>query len=137
MSHVIGKFFAEYITKYLPSWKFQSQTTTETWIRMEQLFAEEFPGGEVNYYISIVFHTFEYLNTYYLFYFYQVINFPEARAGHEEELVKMVSLMMYLGTVKYPNSTLSGTLADCKLFSKEVQLRVKCVLQVFIDQNNS
>ena len=76
------------------------------------------------------------LNTYYLFfytiYFYQVINFPEARAGHEEELVKMVSLMMYLGTVKYPNSTLSGTLADCKLFSKEVQLRVKCVLQVFV-----
>ena len=44
----------------------------------------------------------------------------------------MVSLMMYLGTVKYPNSTLSGTLADSKLFSKEVQLRVKCVLQVFI-----
>ena len=40
--------------------------------------------------------------------------------------------MMYLGTVKYPNSTLSGTLADCKLFSKEVQLRVKCVLQVFV-----
>ena len=40
--------------------------------------------------------------------------------------------MMYLGTVKYPNSTLSGTLADSKLFSKEVQLRVKCVLQVFI-----
>ena len=77
------------------------------------------------------------LDTYYLFYFYQVINFPEARAGHEEELVKMVSLMMYLGTVKYPNSTLSGTLADCKLFSKEVQLRVKCVLQVFIDQNNT
>ena len=51
VSHVTGKFFAEYITKYLPSWKFQSQTTTETWIRMEQLFAEEFPGGEVNYFL--------------------------------------------------------------------------------------
>ena len=61
VSHVTGKFFAEYITKYLPSWKFQSQTTTETWIRMEQLFAEEFPGGEVNYYISIVFHTFKHI----------------------------------------------------------------------------
>lgn len=51
VSHITGKFFAEYITKYLPSWKFQSQTTTETWIRMEQLFAEEFPGGEVNYFL--------------------------------------------------------------------------------------
>ena len=31
---------------------------------MEQLFAEEFPGGEVNYfltYISIAFHTFKYI----------------------------------------------------------------------------
>ena len=52
---------------------------------MERLFGLEFPGGEV-------------------------IKFEEARAGHEEELVKIVSLLMYLGTVKYPNSNLANTL---------------------------
>ena len=78
VSHITGKFFAEYITKYLPSWKFQSQTTTETWIRMEQLFAEEFPGGEVNYfltYISIAFHTFKYI-LYILFFITRSSTFP-------------------------------------------------------------
>ena len=52
---------------------------------MERLFGQEFPGGEV-------------------------IKFEEARAGHEEELVKIVSLLMYLGTVKYPNPNLANTL---------------------------
>ena len=52
---------------------------------MERLFGQEFPGGEV-------------------------IKFEEARAGHEEELVKIVSLLMYLGTVKYPNPSLATTL---------------------------
>ena len=89
---------------------------------MERFFGQEFPGGEV-------------------------IKFEEARAGHEEELVKIVSLLMYLGTVKYPNPSLATTLQvrvhvycgqnrlllllqDGKLFSKEVQLRIKCILQV-------
>ena len=73
---------------------------------METLFREEFPGGEV-------------------------VKFEEARAGHEEELVKLVTLLMYLGTVKYPNQTLATHLQDDKLFSsREVQLRIKCVLQV-------
>ena len=52
---------------------------------MERFFGQEFPGGEV-------------------------IKFEEARAGHEEELVKIVSLLMYLGTVKYPNPSLATTL---------------------------
>ena len=72
---------------------------------METLFGDEFPGGEV-------------------------VKFEEARAGHEEELVKLVTLLMYLGTVKYPNQSLASHLQDGKLFSREVQLRIKCVLQV-------
>ena len=72
---------------------------------METLFGDEFPGGEV-------------------------VKFEEARAGHEEELVKLVILLMYLGTVKYPNQNLTTHLQDGKLFSREVQLRIKCVLQV-------
>ena len=101
----LGKFFAQYITKYIASWSFSSNTASETWTQMERLFGQEFPGGEV-------------------------IKFEEARAGHEEELVKIVSLLMYLGTVKYPNPSLASTLQDGKLFSKEVQLRIKCILQV-------
>ena len=72
---------------------------------METLFGDEFPGGEV-------------------------VKFEEARAGHEEELVKLVTLLMYLGTVKYPNQNLASHLQDGKLFSREVQLRIKCILQV-------
>ena len=72
---------------------------------METLFGDEFPGGEV-------------------------VKFEEARAGHEEELVKLVTLLMYLGTVKYLNQNLATHLQDEKLFSREVQLRIKCVLQV-------
>ena len=62
---------------------------------MERLFGQEFPGGEV-------------------------IKFEEARAGHEEELVKIVSLLMYLGTVKYPNPSLATTL--------QVRVHVYCGL---------
>ena len=57
------------------------------------------------------------------------------RDGHEEELVKIVSLFMYLATVKYPNASLAATLQSSKLFSKEVQLRIKCILQVWIQTN--
>ena len=59
-----------------------------------------------------------------------LIKFSDARDGHEEELTKIVSLLMYLGTVKYPNLGLAATLHDNKLFSNEVQLRIKCILQV-------
>ena len=74
---------------------------------METLFTEEFPSGPL-------------------------IKFNDARDGHEEELVKIVSLFMYLGTVKYPNPSLSATLQDNRLFTKELQLRIKCILQVHL-----
>ena len=61
-----------------------------------------------------------------------LINFHEARSGYEEELTKIVTLLMYLGTVKYPNPSLASTLQDYKQFSKEVQLRIKCILQVML-----
>ena len=98
-----GKFFATFIEKYLP-WSFHSTTVSETWTKMEECFEKEFPLS--------------------------LINFPEARSGYEEELTKIVTLLMYLGTVKYPNPKLASTLQDYKQFSKEVQLRIKCILQV-------
>ena len=107
----IGKFFADFITKYLPSWSFSSNTASETWSKMETLFNEEFSSASL-------------------------IKFAEARAGHEEELTKMVSLFMYLGTVRYPNPSLAATLQDGRLFSKEIQLRIKCILQVRFRKNS-
>ena len=59
-----------------------------------------------------------------------VVRMAEAQAGHEEELVKVVTLLMYLAAVKHLNPSLSATLQDSRLFSKEVQLRFKCILQV-------
>ena len=59
-----------------------------------------------------------------------LINFTDAKSGYEEELTKIVTLLMYLGTVKYPNPSLANSLQDYKQFSKEVQLRIKCILQV-------
>ena len=98
---LLGKFFADFIEKYLP-WSFHSTTVSESWTRMEECFEKEFS--------------------------HSLINFPEARSGYEEELTKIVTLLMYLGTVKYPNPKLASTLH--KQFSKEVQLRIKCILQV-------
>ena len=100
---LIGKFFAAFIEKYLP-WSFQSTTVSETWTKMEECFEKEFSKS--------------------------LINFSDARSGYEEELTKIVTLLMFLGTVKYPNPSLAGSLQDYKQFSKEVQLRIKCILQV-------
>ena len=102
---LLGKFFAAFIEKYLP-WSFHSTTVSETWTKMEECFGEEFSKS--------------------------LINFHEARSGYEEELTKIVTLLMYLGTVKYPNPSLASTLQDYKQFSKEVQLRIKCILQVML-----
>ena len=77
---------------------------SETWSKMEECFEKEFSRS--------------------------LINFSEARSGFEEELTKIVTLLMYLGTVKYSNPGLANTLQDPKQFSKEVQLRIKCILQV-------
>ena len=98
-----GKFFAAFIEKYLP-WSFQSSTVSETWSMLEEYVEKEFSRS--------------------------LINFAEARSGYEEELTKIVTLLMYLGTVKYSNPSLANTLQDPKQFSREVQLRIKCILQV-------
>ena len=99
----LGKFFAAFIEKYLP-WSFQSTTVSQTWTMLEEHVEKEFSRS--------------------------LINFAEARSGYEEELTKIVTLLMYLGTVRYSNPGLASTLQDPRQFSKEVQLRIKCILQV-------
>ena len=59
-----------------------------------------------------------------------VVRMSNAKAGHEEELVKLVTLLMYLGVVKHHNPSLANMMQDYKLFNQEVQLRFKCILQV-------
>jgi hypothetical protein len=62
-----------------------------------------------------------------------------AQAIHEEELVKLVTLLMYLAVVNHLIPSLASTLQDSKLFSKKVQLRFKCIHQVsyFLSQSYS
>ena len=59
-----------------------------------------------------------------------LVRLDEAQQGHEEELVKVVTLMMYLSTVKHMHTGIGKYLQDGSIFSKEVQFRVKCILQV-------
>jgi len=105
-----GKFFAAFMSKYLP-WNSSSNTPAETFQHLEAGLMNEFPFGSV-------------------------VRMAEAQAGHEEELVKVVTLLMYLAAVKHLNPSLSATLQDSRLFSKEVQLRFKCILQALMEQHS-
>ena len=101
-----GKFFAAFMGKFLP-WNSTSSTATDTFKKLEDGLRKEFPSGAV-------------------------VRMSDAKAGHEEELVKLVTLLMYLAVVKHHNPSLADTLQDNKLFNKEVQLRFKCILQVCV-----
>ena len=107
-----GKFLAAFAKKYLP-WNFVSESTPETWKHLADRFREELPSVSVN--------------------------MDEAQRGHEDELVKILTLMMYFGSVKHINDgsdkqDILSPMQDNKLFSNEVQLRIKCILQALLDQ---
>jgi len=104
-----GKFFAAFMGKFLP-WNSTSSTVTDTFKELEDGLRKEFPFGAV-------------------------VRMSDAKAGHEEELVKLVTLLMYLAVVKHHNPSLADTLQDNKLFNKEVQLRFKCILQALMEQH--
>jgi len=104
-----GKFFAAFMSKYLP-WNSNSSTISDTFRDLEDGLRKEFPFGAV-------------------------VRIADAKAGHEEELVKLVTLLMYLAVVKHHDSGLANTLQDSKLFNKEVQLRFKCILQALMEQH--
>ena len=80
-----GKFFAEFMVKHLPSWKTKGQTSTETFSELQAGFKNEFTTCSV-------------------------VNTPAAMEGHEDELVKTLTLLMYLGTVKHLSQELSSSL---------------------------
>ena len=63
-----------------------------------------------------------------------VIRIAEAKSGHEEELVKLITLLMYITAVKYQDVRIAQSRQDNKLFNKQVQLRFKCILQVLFDK---
>ena len=53
--------------------------------------------------------------------------------------MKILTLMMYFGSVKHINDgndkqDILAPMQDNKLFSNEVQLRIKCILQALLDQ---
>ena len=80
-----GKFFAAFIIKHLPFWKTKGQTKTETFAELEAGFQEEFTACSV-------------------------VNMAGAMEGHEDELVKTLTLLMYLGAVKHLSQELSSSL---------------------------
>ena len=80
-----GKFFAAFIIKHLPFWKTKGQTKTETFAELEAGFQEEFTACSV-------------------------VNMAGAMEGHEDELVKTLILLMYLGAVKHLSQELSSSL---------------------------
>ena len=92
--------------KYLP-WNSSSSTMTQTFEEVDIGLRKEFPYGSV-------------------------IRIAEAKSGLEEELVKLITLLMYLTVVKHHDVGIAHSLQDNTLFNKEVQLRFKCILQVML-----
>ena len=80
-----GKFFVAFMIKHLPFWKTKGQTKTETFAELEAGFQEEFTVCSV-------------------------VNMAGAMEGHEDELVKTLTLLMYLGAVKHLSQELSSSL---------------------------
>ena len=80
-----GKFFVAFMIKHLPFWKTKGQTKTETFAELEAGFQEEFTACSV-------------------------VNMAGAMEGHEDELVKTLTLLMYLGAVKHLGQELSSSL---------------------------
>ena len=80
-----GKFFVAFMIKHLPFWKTKGQTKTETFAELEAGFKEEFTACSV-------------------------VNMAGAMEGHEDELVKTLTLLMYLGAVKHLSQELSSSL---------------------------
>ena len=92
-----------------------SESTPQTWKQLANRFKEELPSLSVN--------------------------IDEAQRGHEDELVKSLTLTMFFGAVKHINSSndkqdILAPMTDKKLFSNEVQLRIKCILQAQLDQQS-
>ena len=80
-----GKFFAAFMMQHMPSWKTRGQTRTETFAELEAGFKEEFTSCSV-------------------------VNMACAMEGHEDELVKTLTLLKYLGAVKHFSQELSSSL---------------------------
>ena len=80
-----GKFFAAFMIEHMPSWKTRGQTRTETFAELEAGFKEKFTSCSV-------------------------VNMGGAMEGHEDELVKTLTLLMYLGAVKHLSQELSSSL---------------------------
>ena len=80
-----GKFFVAFMIKHLPFWKTKGQTKTETFAELEAGFQEEFTACSV-------------------------VNMAGAMEGHEDELVKTLTLLKYLGAVKHFSQELSSSL---------------------------
>jgi hypothetical protein len=101
-----GRFFTEFMARFLP-WAAAGQTTAETYRELEVGLRAEFPFGEV-------------------------VDCALAMEGDGQELLKALTLLLFLGTVRHHSKQLSDWLQDG--LGKEDELRLKCVLQAVLEQ---
>ena len=101
-----GRYFAEFMARFLP-WAAAGQTTAETFRELEVGLRAEFPFGEV-------------------------VDCALAMEGDGQELLKALTLLLFLGTVRHHSKQLSDWLQDG--LGKEDELRLKCVLHAVLEQ---
>jgi len=67
--------------------------------------------------------------------FPDLVKLKDAQQGHEEELVKVITLFMYLSVVKYEHFGPKNYLHDDAHFSEEAKFRMKCILKALLEQH--
>jgi len=104
-----GKFFLRFMKQYL-NFHNECFTTSETFEAVRTTLRNEFP-------------------------FPDLVSLSDAQQGHEEELVKVITLFMYLAVVKYQHEGPTNYLHDDAHFSEEAKFRTKCILKALLEQH--
>jgi hypothetical protein len=105
-----GKFFSEFMVQFLQKSTVQ-ETTSQTFTELSNLLKEEFPNQ-------------------------CIVQVNEAAEGAEDEILKLMTLLMYLGSVEWRHPVLSSLVLDNTVFSREIQLRLKCIFKAMSEQRS-
>jgi len=104
-----GKFFLSFMKQYLNLDK-ECFTISQTFEAVGTTLQNEFPSPNL-------------------------VSLSDAQQGHEEELVKVITLFMYLAVVKYQHLGPKTYLHDDAHFSEEAKFRTKCILKGLLEQH--
>ena len=59
-----------------------------------------------------------------------IIRMSDAKAGHEEELTKLLVVLAYLATIRHYDSKVASALQESTILDDDLQLRWKRIFQV-------